>query len=404
MLFLSRFALIILFAFTLLTNHATKALCQIQFRVKAKAAALFEFNTEQFLLEQNGREKIEPASLAKIMTLYLTEDGLKQGVITLDDQVPVSKKAWSTEGSRMFIEVGKEVRLADLLKGIAVVSGNDACVALAEFMAGKEEVFVDEMNRKLRQLNLSDTVFKNPHGLPVEGQYTTAHDITLLAYHYIKEYPQVLGLHSIPEFTYNNITQFNRNRLIKMDIGVDGLKTGHVESAGYHLIATEKRDGRRLIAVVMGADSWEDRENEALRLLNFGFRSFVIKEVFKKGDIIKSVPVKGGKSDTVDLITQDEVRVSVLRHDEDSLKLVENISSNIVAPVGKGEVLGKIIVKLKGEPLHQVNLLAKDEVPKGWQAYWHFGVAILGVFALAFILQRLTKRKKKSKGYRFNDD
>ncbi|MBW1678896.1 MAG: D-alanyl-D-alanine carboxypeptidase [Deltaproteobacteria bacterium] len=399
MVFLARFVFLIGLTFTVLTGSWSGALAEVRFQVNAKSAALFDCNTEQFLLEQNGDEKIEPASFTKLMTLYLAQDGLKDGIITLDDQVLVSRKAWTTGGSKMFIEVGKRVGLEDLLKGIAVVSGNDACVALAEHLAGREEVFVGDMNRKSEKLGFINTVFKTPHGLPAEGQFTTAHDMALLAGHYIKDYPHVLNLHSIIEFTYNNITQPNRNRLLKLDEGVDGLKTGYIETAGYHLVATAQKEERRLIAVVMGTASWDDRENEALKLLNYGFRNFVIKEVFKKGDIVKSVSVKGGKDNSVDLIAHDKVIVSVSRQDKNALKLVENISSQVVAPVRKGEILGKIIVTVGGENLHQVNLLAKEEVPKGWQAYWRFGVVILGILGLAFILQRIVKRRKSKKGY-----
>jgi len=404
MLVLARLVLFIFLNCIVFIGFYSQASGEVLFYVKAKSAALFDFNTEQFLLEQNAEEKIEPASFTKLMTLYLVQDALKDGIIALDDQVPVSRKAWGTEGSRMFIEAGKKVLLEDLLKGIAVASGNDACVAVAEYIAGKEEVFVDEMNRKVRDLGLKNTVFKNSHGLPAEGQYTTAHDMALLAYHYIKDYPQVISLHSITEFTYNNITQSNRNRLLRMDVGVDGLKTGHVKSAGYHLIATAKREGRRLIAVVMGAKSWEDRENEALRLLNYGFRNFVIKKVLKKGEVIKSVPVKEGKYDTVDLIAQEGVTLSVPRRDKDSLKLIEVISSQIIAPVSKGEVLGKVVVKIGDKTIREVNLLAKDSVPKGWQAYWKLGLTVLAILLLAFIIRWIIRKRRSSRRYTFQEN
>ena len=403
MVFLIRCFSVIFLLGLLLISFWSEGSCEVSFQIDAKAGALFECSTEQFLLEQNAEESIAPASFTKVMTLYLAQDGLKNGSVSLDDEVLVSKKAWKTGGSKMFIEVGKRVRLEDLLKGIAVVSGNDACVALAEHMSGKEEVFADGMSRKVQQLGLTNTVFKNPHGLPAEGQNTTAHDMALLAYHYIKEYPHVVNLHSLLEFTYNDITQPNRNGLLRMDVGVDGLKTGHVESAGYHLLATAEREGRRLIAVVMGAESWKDRESEALKLLNFGFRNFMIKEVLKKGDIRKSVPVKGGKFDSVELVVEEGVVVSILRNESDLLRIEESISSQVVAPVEKGEVLGKLLVKMEDETLQQVNLLAKDEVPKGWQAYWRFGIAILIILGLAILLRRITKRRRAKKGYTFQD-
>lgn len=404
MMILIRYVAVLFAVCSFLTNFPSQGLCEVPFQINARAGALFEFGTGQFLLEQNADERIEPASFTKLMTLFLAEDGLKNGTISLDDEVLVSAKAWKTGGSKMFIEVGKRVLLGDLLKGIAVVSGNDACVALAEHMTGKEEVFAEEMNRKVQQLGLRDTAFKNPHGLPAEGQYTTAHDMVLLAYHYLKEYPQTLDLHSMLEFTYGEITQPNRNRLLSMDVGVDGFKTGHVESAGYHLLATAEREGRRLIAVVMGAESWKDRESEALNLLNFGFRNYVIKEVVKEGETWQSVPVKGGKFKTVELVTQRGVSVSIVRNESGLLGIEERVSSHVRAPVKKGEVLGKVLVKMKDQTLQEVNLLAKDEVPKGWQAYWRFGIALLVILGLAILLQRIAKRRKAIKGYSFQDD
>lgn len=398
MVFMIRKIFIILLTLTMLIGYGDEALCQDGFQVNAKAAVLFEFNSAQFLLEQNADEKIEPASFTKVMTLYLAQDGLKKGAITLDDPVTVSENAWRTGGSQMFIEVGKQVRLEDLLNGIAVVSGNDACVALAEHMSGKEEAFVEQMNQKAKELELVNTIFKNPHGLPADGQYTSARDMALLAYHYIKEYPQVITLHSKQTFTFNNITQANRNGLLRMNVGVDGLKTGYIENGGYHLIATVQREGRRLIAVVMGAKAWKERENEALNLLNYGFRNFLLKEPVKKGEVVKTVPVKGGKYDAVELIAQEGVVLSVSLNGKDSLKVVEDIPSQIVAPVKKGEILGKVTVEAGGKQFRQVNLLAKNEVPKGWQAYWRFGIAVLGIIVVVFLMQRILRRRKPTKG------
>jgi len=400
MVFVTRCFRVVFLSILVLISFQNEGSGEVSFKVSAKAGALFECSTGQFLLEQAAAERTEPASFTKIMTLYLAQDGLKSGSISLDDEVLVSQNAWSTGGSKMFIEVEKQVRLEDLLKGIAVVSGNDACVALAEHLAGKEEVFVDEMNRKVQQLGLTNTAFKNPHGLPAEGQYTTAHDMILIAYQYLKQYPQVLNLHSMLEFTYNGITQPNRNGLLRMNVGVDGLKTGHVEDAGYHLLATAEREGRRLIAVVMGAETWKERENEALNLLNFGFRNFLLKEVLKKGEMGKSVPVKGGKFESVALVAQEGVSVSVLRNESDLLRIEEQVSSPVVAPIKKGEVLGKVLVKMKDETLREVNLLAKNEVPKGWQTYWQVGIALLVILGLAVLVQQITKSRRIRKGLR----
>jgi len=382
--------------------YAHHSFGEVQYQANAKAAVLFDVDSHQFLLEQDADKKIAPASFTKVMTLYLAQDALQKGLISLDDEVYVSKKAWKTNGSKMFIEVGKRVPITDIFKGIAVVSGNDACVALSEHMAGKEDAFVEQMNLKAKSLGLINTAFQTSNGLPAEGQYTTARDMTLLSHYYIKDHPNALGLHSLQEFTYNNITQENRNRLLKLDDRVDGLKTGYIEEAGYHLIATATQDARRLIAVVMGAKSWRDRENEALKLLNYGFRNFILQEVVKEGAVIETVPVQGGKYDTVDLVAPDTMVVSVFQHDQDYLNVINKIPSSIVAPVRKGEVLGKVIVEVNGKQLHQVNLLAKQAVPKGWQAYWQYGIVILGILGLLYIFYRTTHRKKPTNSYQIN--
>ena len=367
------------------------------FPVNAKSAALFDFNSGQFLLEMNADEKIEPASFTKVMTLYLAHDGLKNGAITLKDPVTISERAWSMGGSQMFLKVGEQEPLEKILKGIAVVSANDACVAVAEHLSGKVEVFVDEMNRKAQQLGLTHTTFVNPHGLPADGQFTSAHDMALLAYHYIKDYPQVPTLHSMQEFTYKNITQRNRNGLLKMNVGVDGLKTGYIKTSGYHLLATAQREGRRLIAVVMGAENHKIRETEALHLLNYGFRNFLLKNVLKKDEAVKAVAVKSGKFDTVELVAQEGVVVSVARRDKDSVTTLVNIPPQIVAPVKKGDVVGQVTVEVEGKPFRQIKLLAKNDVPKGWQRYVKVGLVIIVLGTLLFLFRSFFGNRRKSK-------
>ena len=380
--------------FVVLTADGMTGVCQENFPVNAKAAALLDFNSGQFLLEKNADEKIEPASFTKVMTLYVVQDGLKSGAITLKDMVTISERAWSMGGSQMFLKVGTQEPLEALLKGIAVVSANDACVAVAEHMSGKVEVFVDEMNRKARELGLTNTTFVNTHGLPADGQVTSARDMVILASHYIKDYPQVLSLHSMQEFTYNNITQRNRNGLLKMNVGVDGLKTGYIKTSGYHLLATAQREGRRLIAVVMGAEKPKIRESEALNLLNYGFRNFILKEVLKKGDVVKTVPVKGGKFDTVELIAQDSVIITVPVREKESVRTTESIPARIAAPIKKGTVVGQVTVEVGGKQIRQVNVLAKNDVPRGWQRYLKIGGVILGVIVLLLVFRSLVGRRR----------
>jgi D-alanyl-D-alanine carboxypeptidase (penicillin-binding protein 5/6) len=377
-----------------LTADGTSGVCQENFPVNAKAAALLDFNSGQFLLEKNADEKIEPASFTKVMTLYVVQDGLKSGAITLKDMVTISERAWSMGGSQMFIKVGTQEPLDVLLKGIAVVSANDACFAVAEHMSGKVEVFVEVMNRKARELGLTATTFVNVHGLPADGQFTSARDMAILASHYIKDYPQSLSLHCMQEFTYNNITQRNRNGLLRMNVGVDGLKTGYIKTSGYHLLATAQREGRRLIAVVMGAEKPKIRESEALGLLNYGFRNFILKEVLKKGGTVKTIPVKGGRFDTIELIAQDSVVITVPAQEKESIKTTEKIPAHIAAPIKKGAVVGQVSIEQGGKQIRQVNVLAKNDVPRGWQRYLKIGGVILGVIVVFLIFRSLARRRR----------
>lgn len=235
------------------TGQATGAALP-QFTVDATSAVLLDALSGQTLFEQNAGEKLAPASLVKLMTLYIAYDAIKMGLVKIDDGVLISKKAWATQGSKMFVQVGTRVELLTLLQGIASVSGNDACIAVAEHIAGMEEAFVPKMNEKARQLGMNNTNFVNVSGLPAEDQYSTAADIATLAYHYLADHPEALPIHSITTFTFSGITQHNRNGLLLLNEGVDGLKTGWIsDDEGFHLVATALRNGQRFISVVMGA-------------------------------------------------------------------------------------------------------------------------------------------------------
>lgn len=378
----------------LLCAVTAKSWGQVTLQVKGKAALLLDCTVKQVLFAQNPDEKIEPASFTKVMTLYLVHDALRDGRIRRDDEVVVSKEAWRMGGSQMFIKVGEKVRVDDLMKGVAVVSGNDACVALAEHISGSEAVFVDDMNRKAQTLGLSNTTFKNCHGLPAEGQYTSARDMAELTYRYLYDYPQATELHSLQEFTYGGITQHNRNGLLRLGVGVDGLKTGYIETAGYHLVATAKKDGRRLIAVVMGTESPKTREQECLNLLNYGFRHFEVKEVFGKGQVVKIVPIARGKVDTVALVAAQRVTIVLSQQDKAALAVSEEIRSPLIAPVKKGEVLGKVTVEVPGKFRQEVDLLARDEVAKGWLSYWPYGAAAMVVLLVLVLAVRTGGRGK----------
>jgi D-alanyl-D-alanine carboxypeptidase (penicillin-binding protein 5/6) len=343
----------------------------------AQSALLMDGLTGEVLYEQNPHLKIPPASFVKVMTLYLVFDAIRAGQLKLDDRVIVSEKAWRTQGSKMFIKVGEKVTVEDLLKGIAVASGNDACIALAEHMAGSEEVFVSKMNEKAKLLGMNDSQFKNSDGMPAEGQVTSALDMALLAQRYVQDHPEALAIHSLVEFDYNGIRQGNRNTLLTRNIGVDGLKTGHIEESGYHLLATAKREGQRMIAVVMGCDKIKKRAPEAQKLLEYGFKNFSTVEAVKKDAVFGPVKVKRGKLDQLTLIAADNARVTVGKGKEKSVAAVPELPPSIVAPVKKGQVVAKILVQNEGKTVREVPLLASSDIEKSLIPSWSVLAAIL---------------------------
>jgi D-alanyl-D-alanine carboxypeptidase (penicillin-binding protein 5/6) len=337
----------------------------------------------QVLFEQNPNLRIPPASFGKVLTLYLAFDALRAGQLKMDDMVTVSEKAWRIQGSKMFIKVGERVKVEDLLKGIAIASGNDACIALAEHLSGSEEVFIQKMNEKASLLGMKDSQFKNSHGMPAEGQYTTAMDMAILARRYIQDHPEALVLHSTTEYEYNKIRQYNRNTLLQKNIGVDGLKTGHVEEAGYHLAATAKRDGQRMIAVVMGCDKVRKRAQEAQALLEYGFKNFATVEAVKTGASFGPVKVRRGKLNKVNLIAAETGWVTVTKGKENLVSVTPELPKFVVAPIQKNQVMAKVLIQNEGKVLKQVNLLSPVEVQKSILPSWPVMVAI--IFAIVFI-------------------
>jgi D-alanyl-D-alanine carboxypeptidase (penicillin-binding protein 5/6) len=368
--------------------------------VEARAAVLEEVSTGEVLVSQNPDELIAPASFTKVLTLYLVFEALERGNARLQDPVWVSEKAWRTGGSKMFIEVGKKVPLEELIKGIAVVSGNDACVAVAEHLYGSVDAFVEAMNRKARELGMTRSHFENPHGLPAEGQVTTARDMATLARSYIQRFPQALQYHSMTEYTYNGITQPNRNRLLLKDSSVDGLKTGYVESAGYHLAATARRDGMRLLAVVMGAASPAVREREAHKLLNYGFRRYVSVAPPDPSTPVKVVRVWKGTVDQVSLFPQAAHPIILKKESAQGIRWESNAPDWVTAPIQENQVLGEALLKSGDAVLARINLVSRQEVPLGgffkrlwhsvlqvrWTGWAHWGKALAGVGAGAVVL------------------
>ncbi len=334
-------------------------------KVDAKEAVLLEAETRKILFSQNCHQRIQPASFTKIVTLYLVFDAIENGQVKLTDMIPISKKAWRTGGSKMFVRVGTRVPLEDLIKGIAVVSGNDACVAVAEYLQGSVENFVDKMNELVKKLGLKDTHFTTPNGLPSREQYSTAYDMAMLAAEYIDKFPQALKYHSMQEFTYQGITQRNRNGLLrKAPDFVDGLKTGYVADAGYHLIATAKKKNMRLIAVVMGAAKPYIREREALKLLYYGFGNFIKVDLLDKGKPVTQVQVWKGKIDKVNLVPVESGHVVIPVEQKSRIKLKISAPKSLMAPLKKGETVGTARIVSGTKVIKEIKLAVERDVPR----------------------------------------
>ncbi|MGE3537427.1 MAG: D-alanyl-D-alanine carboxypeptidase family protein [Candidatus Tectimicrobiota bacterium] len=332
--------------------------------VNARSAVLMEAASGQILASHNKDEHIPPASFVKVLTLYVVYDMLREGKLKLTDEIYISKKAWETGGSKMYIAVGTKVPLEEIIKGIAVVSGNDACVAVAEHVAGTTEAFVKLMNDTASKLGMRDSHFENPHGLPSPQQYTTAYDMALLSQAYVNAFPDALKIHSLWEYTYSNIRQDNRNLLLRKDPTVDGLKTGYIEESGYHLVATAKRDERRLIAVVMGTKNRSIRAEEALKMLNYGYRNFAFVSLFSKGQVLYELPVWKGQRNTVRIIPAEDGMFVVPAEQKNKLDPEQSLPEEFFAPIAQGQELGRYVVKMGANVLRSIPLIAESEVPK----------------------------------------
>ncbi len=312
---------------------------------------------------------VPPASLTKLMTTYVVLHAIADGQITLEDEVTVSEKAWRMQGSRMFIEVGSRVRVRDLLLGVIVQSGNDASVALAEYVAGSEEVFAQMMNQHALALGMNSTHFVNATGWPDDEHYSSARDLAILARALIAEFPEHYEWHAIKEFQWGDITQPNRNRLLWRDDSVDGLKTGHTQAAGYCLVASAKRGDMRIITVVLGTSSDKARVDGAQALINYGFRFFETHLLYEAGEEITRARVWKSANESSPLGVMEDLYITVPRGTYDSLESVHNMPTIIEAPVATGQPLGEIRVSLNGEELLLEQLRALEDNPNGsfWQ-------------------------------------
>jgi D-alanyl-D-alanine carboxypeptidase (penicillin-binding protein 5/6) len=336
-------------------------------KLQASGYLLVDATNGEILVEHNAEEPLPPASLTKMMTAYIAEREITEGRMSFDDQVPVSVKAWKTGGSRMFIREGTEVRLEDLLRGIIIQSGNDASVAVAEYIAGSEDVFADVMNQTAISLGMTNTQFKNATGLPQEGHYTTAKDLSILAARIIQDFPDTYPIYEEKNFTYNGIKQANRNSLLFRDPTVDGLKTGHTEEAGYCLVASAERDGFRLISVVMGTASEKAREQETTKLLQYGFRYFSGKTVFAAGEPLPESARKVwfGEMESVDLAPTEPLYVTLPLGRESAIQATLDAPDTLDAPLEAGAVVGTVKIMLGERVLAESPVAVAEAVPEG---------------------------------------
>jgi D-alanyl-D-alanine carboxypeptidase (penicillin-binding protein 5/6) len=329
----------------------------------ARWAYCLDFNTGASLLQKAADDQMPPSSMTKLMTIYLVYDRLKQGKLKLDDQLLVSEKAWKMGGSKMFVQVGTQVAVEDLIRGIIVDSGNDACIVVAEAIAGSEEQFVEMMNSKAKELGLTNTNFRNCTGWPDPDQHMSCRDIATLARRIILDFPQYYHYDAEKSFKYNNIEQGNRNPLVQRGTA-DGLKTGHTESGGYGVVASTLRGTRRVVLVLNGMQTMRERAEESERLMDWAFANFEDVTLFTAGDVVEHVPVWLGTSPTVALVGGRDLAVTMPRNWRNSASIKVSYDTPIMAPVSKGTPLGKLVVTGQGVPDMDVPLLAGEDVPR----------------------------------------
>ena len=358
---------LVLFAFLAPLAHAEQSALPLPPAptIAAKSYVLTDFHSGQTLVSQNANERIEPASLTKLMTAYLTFAALKQGRLSAEQTLPVSEKAWRTEGSRMFVEPNKPVTVDQLMHGMIIQSGNDACITLAEAIAGSEETFAQMMNQQAQRLGMTNTHFVNSTGLPHPQHYTTAHDLSLLAAALIRDFPEFYPLYSIKEYKYNNIAQPNRNRLLWLDPYVDGMKTGHTESAGFCLITSARRGSRRLISVVLGADSDNARTMESQKLLNYGLQFFDTVRMYAKNQTVATLPVWKGSEHQLRAGFKQDMYIAIPRGYYARLKASMTTTQPLLAPISAGQRVGTLKLSLDGQPYAEYALTSLDNVQVG---------------------------------------
>ena len=348
--------------------------------IDAKSWLLIDMNSGQVLSENAADERLEPASLTKLMTAYLTFDAIKQGTLQLNQLINISENAWRTGGSKMFVRVNTQVTVEDLIKGMIVQSGNDACVALAEGIAGNEENFAQMMNNQAKRLGMTASQFKNATGLPNPEHYTTARDLSILTTALINDFPEFYKkYYSIKEFTYNNIKQPNRNRLLWLDESVDGVKTGFTDNAGYCLISSANRDNRRVLSVLLGAKSANGRINESAKLLNWGYVAYDSVQIVPANKVLANLRVWKGEKNEITAKVNQAINLVIPKGYANKVQYnfvpvtgdENNGGEKLVAPIVKGQILGKIVVSIENKTFMEIPVKSDEQIEQGslWRRF-----------------------------------
>ncbi|MEM9469910.1 MAG: D-alanyl-D-alanine carboxypeptidase family protein [Pseudomonadota bacterium] len=361
MRFLLLFSSTLLWAFSLISQDA------LALEIDAKQAILKDAETGQILFQKNQTEQMPTSSMSKVMTMYMVFDALEQGKITLDTEFKVSEKAWKKGGSKMFVEVDKNVKVEDLIRGVIIQSGNDATIVLAEGLAGSENSFARQMTEKAKELGMKNSNFTNASGWPDANHYSTAEDLAILGSRMIEDFPQYYKYYAETEFEFNSIKQPNRNPLLYRNIGADGIKTGHTEVGGYGLIGTAKQNNRRVIMVINGLESGKARADTGSRLIEWGLNNFENKTLFSKGNEVAGAKVIMGEKELVPMKLNDDIHLTLPKSDQDQIKFSVHYQSPLQAPVSQGEEIGtlKIIIPER-EPLKVPLFAANDVEPVGF--------------------------------------